>query len=359
MEDIIGKTVADFMPEESARLVAEMEAEVFGTRKAVLNREVELVQADGTKRWFLSTRVPLRDEVGGVQSLLCIDRDITDRKKSEQRLVALNADLFAALADLKNAHEELRSVQLQLIEAEKMKSIGRLAAGVAHEVKNPLAVIRMGIDFFSQNVVGKDPLAGEVLEEMLQSIARADEVIKGLLDYSAPRDLELAESGLNEIVEHALTLVRGEISSEKFKIELDLAKDLPPVNVDALKISQVLVNLMLNAIHAMEDGGTLGVRTRIEQVTGVGPNISDKRSEIFRPGDHMAVIEIEDTGHGIDPSKLEMIFEPFFTTKPTGKGTGLGLTVVKSIIDLHGGFVEAMNRPEGGARITISLKVNK
>jgi signal transduction histidine kinase len=289
--------------------------------------------------------------------VVCIERDITAQKLNEQRLIKVNAELFSALADLKNTHEELRALQMQLIEAEKMKSIGRLAAGIAHEVKNPLAVIRMGADFLSKHSAAADPTVRAVIGEMLQSVERADAVIRGLLDYSAPHTLELAEAGLNEIVQQALTLVRGEMLAGRHFVVTELKEGLPPLKVDALKISQVVVNLIVNALHAMEDGGTLTIRTRTRQITGVGPNIGDSRSEAFHAGDRVVCLDIEDTGPGIPADMIPKLFDPFFTTKPTGKGTGLGLTVAKSIIDLHRGTIEVANKPEGGARMTVTLKI--
>jgi signal transduction histidine kinase len=143
----------------------------------------------------------------------------------------------------------------------------------------------------------------------------------------------------------------------RFEVRLELQEDLPKVKMDALKISQVAVNLLVNAIQAMENGGTLTLRTRSAQITGVGHNIGDERSEAFRLGDRVAILEVEDTGPGVPPDKLPKLFDPFFTTKPTGKGTGLGLTVTKSIIDLHRGTIEVANKPDGGARMTVTLKI--
>jgi signal transduction histidine kinase len=114
---------------------------------------------------------------------------------------------------------------------------------------------------------------------------------------------------------------------------------------------------LTNALHAMHDGGTLTLRTYTRQLTGVGANISDSRSESFRVGETIVFAEVEDTGSGIPEEKLAKIFEPFFTTKPTGKGTGLGLSVVKTIVDLHGATIDVRNMPEGGVRATIMFKV--
>ena len=277
-------------------------------------------------------------------------------KEAEEKLKAANAELSQTLSNLQEASEQLRSIQLQLIEAEKMKSIGRLAAGVAHEVKNPLAIINMGVDYIARLEIG-DATLKEILMEMRAAVRRADNVIRGLLDFSAPRQLEVADESLTDIILHALTLVRGEMSGKEYKLATDFQAGLPMLRLDRMKVEQVFVNLITNAIHAMPEGGALAVRVYAKQLTGMGQNLAGSATEAFHVGDQVVVAEIDDTGSGIPEAKLGKIFDPFFTTKPTGKGTGLGLTVTRSIIDLHGGTIEITNRPEGGARATVMFKI--
>jgi signal transduction histidine kinase len=237
-----------------------------------------------------------------------------------------------------------------------MKSIGRLAAGVAHEVKNPLAIITVGVDYM-EGLPSEDKNSKEILREMRSAVKRADNVIRGLLDFSAPRRLEVTEASLTEIIEHATVLVRGEMSGKQYQMVNEYEPNIPPLKLDKMKVEQVFVNLITNAIHAMPDGGTLTVRVYSKQLTGVGENLAGTAPEAFHVGDQVVVAEIDDTGTGIPEAKLGTIFDPFYTTKPTGKGTGLGLTVTRSIIDLHGGTIEITNRPEGGARATVMFKI--
>ena len=355
-DEVIGKSVFDFFPREVAQEFNVADAAIMQSGEPLLNHEEMVTDSQGGRKWLLTTKVPLRDASGAIHGLVCIGRDITEQKLADERLHQANAELSATLGDLKTAHEQLRSIQLQLIEAEKMKSIGRLAAGVAHEVKNPLAIITMGIDYLRQQNFTDDSNIPLILKDLSEAVQRADNVIRGLLDFSAPRKLELSEENLNAIIEHALLLVRGEMSGEHFRIVKQLQADLPLVKLDRTKIGQVFVNLFTNAAHAMEGGGTLSVRTTSQQLTGVGANVGDIRSESFRVGDKLIVVEVEDTGTGIPEDKLTKVFDPFYTTKPTGQGTGLGLSVTRSIIDLHGGTIEIRNRPEGGARVTIMFK---
>jgi len=363
-EDVVGKTVFDFFPEEIAMEYHAYDQAIMLSGKPLLNHVEPGISPDGEPGWVSTTKVPLHDGLGVITGLVCITRDITEQKRAEDGQLKANAalaqnreELLHTLGDLKKAHEELRSVQLQLIEAEKMKSIGRLAAGVAHEVKNPLAIITMGIEYLSRESFSSDSNIPEVLSDISGAVKRADQVIHGLLDFSAPKKLEMKEIDLNAIIEQSLVLVRGEMHGEGFEIVKNLSPDLPLVKLDTIKIGQVFINIFTNAIHSMGDGGTLSVRTFARQLAGVGPNVGDNRSESFRVGEMVVAAEIDDTGPGIPEDKLRKVFEPFFTTKPTGKGTGLGLTVSKTIIDLHGGTIDIVNRPEGGARVTVTFRV--
>ncbi len=356
-EDVIGRTAFDFFPKEEAEDFKRYDDDVVASGKAMENHEECVPDAAGHRRWLLTTKAPIfNPETGAVERLVCIRRDITQMKEAEDKLKAANAELSLALSNLKEASEQLRSIQLQLIEAEKMKSIGRLAAGVAHEVKNPLAIITMGVDYLEGFAHGEDNTL-EILHEMRAAVKRADNVIRGLLDFSAPRQLEVADESLTEILLHALLLVRGEMTGQQYNLVTDFQPNLPLLRLDRMKVEQVFVNLITNAIHAMPEGGALTIRVYRKQLTGMGENVGGTASEAFHAGDQVVVAEIDDTGGGIPEAKLGKIFDPFYTTKPTGKGTGLGLTVTRSIIDLHGGTIEITNRPEGGARATVMFKV--
>lgn len=360
---VIGRTDFDFYTPEHADATFQDEQEVIRSEKPIIGKLSQRTLPDGRTEWSSTTKLPLRDHRQRVVGTFGVTRDLTPVKQLELELAAernrlrdANTELSTTVEKLRRAHEELQSVQLQLIEAEKLKSIGRLAAGVAHEVKNPLAIISMGLDFLRGHLAG-DALAADVLHELDEAVGRADTVVKGLLDYSAPRQLALEPHDLNGIIRTALRLVRGEMLADLHHIETDFLP-LPPVPVDRGKVCQVLVNLFTNALHAMPAGGTLTVRTRTEQITGVGDNIAGERSEVFLAGDQVAVVEIADTGPGIPPELLGRIFEPFVTTKPTGKGTGLGMSVVRSIMNLHRGTVTVRNREPRGALVTLLFNAN-
>ena len=358
---VVGKSVFDFFPKEIAEQLTAIDCAIMESGQAQTNIEERLVDPAGDPMWVLTTKVPWFDDAGTILGIVCISRDVTQQKESEEELLRANAELnrskeevLGAMEKLQAAHHELRNVQLQLIEAEKMKLVGRLAAGVAHEVKNPLAVVKMGTEFLFMHEMAAEPDVRETLTGMADAVQRADTVIRGLLDFSAPKKLELQPESLNAVLERALTLVRGDLKG--IAVEKELGRSLPVVPLDVGKISQVFINLLTNAAHAMEGGGLIVVRTYQKQLTGVGTNMSDQRVESFRVGQTLVVTEIDDTGHGIPEDKLPKIFEPFYTTKPTGKGTGLGLSVVKTIVDLHGATIDLRNLPSGGTRATIMFR---
>ena len=294
-----------------------------------------------TPNWLLRTGFFLL--VGGVTGTL-----FTWLNRQYERLKTAHEELVAS-------HLELQQTQMELIQAEKLESVGRLAAGVAHEVKNPLAILQLGLDFLA-TVIRDNAAVTETIGEMDAAVKRADAVIKGLVDYSRFDKLDLKPQQLNPVVEAALVLVRHELAKERIRVEARLCDTIPPVALDRGKIEQVLVNLFMNAVHAMEGGGELTVTTCERVLAGddlAGFYPSQQR---FAVGDLAVVAEVADTGSGIPEDTLDKLFDPFFTTKPVGKGTGLGLSVCRKIIDLHDAAIGIGNRREGGVKVTILLK---
>jgi signal transduction histidine kinase len=194
----------------------------------------------------------------------------------------------------------------------------------------------MGVEYLTQ-IHDRHGETKSTLEEMRSAIERANSIIIGLLDFSAPKALRLESADVNAILDSSLRLVHHELTRHHIQLTRELAPDLPSLPLDKNKLEQVFVNLFMNAVQAMENGGgTLTVRTCA-----------------LPPGG--AKVEIDDTGPGIPEDKLLKVFDPFFTTKTPGKGTGLGLTVVKQIIALHEGAIAVRNRIEGGLRVTVEF----
>ena len=250
---------------------------------------------------------------------------------------------------------ELRLAQDKLIQAEKMESIGRLAAGIAHEVKNPLAIIQMGIDYIAPEVPDNQT-SREVLQDINEAVARADRVIHGLLDFSRDKQLTLAATDINEVIRDTLHLVEHELHQRVITAKTSLSGALPDIYVDSNKIQQVLINLFMNAAHAMQHEGELLIRSSLINANPQNAAFA-LQSGIFLAAEPAIRVTIEDTGPGIRPQDKEKIFELFYTTKAIGEGSGLGLSVTRNIIKLHHGSIEIDNRAEGGARVTILFKI--
>lgn len=294
---------------------------------------------------------PMRDADSRIVGVMGVSQDITERREAEA--------LKQANAELKKSNEELKGAQLQLIQAEKLQSAGRLAAGVAHEVKNPLATILMGVDYLSKHLTVADPDPAMVLRDMHDAVKRAESVVGGLLDFSAPTELDMNSEELNSVVEQSAMLVKHVLTKYQITVVKQLGGDIPLLTLDRNKIEQVFVNIFLNAIHAMPQGGALTVKTYAKQLTEGSHNVGFREGVRFRVGETVAVAEVEDTGTGIPEDQLAKIFDPFFTTKPTGKGSGLGLAVTNKIIELHGGTLDIRNRKEGGVGVTIMFRVER
>ncbi|MEO8350780.1 MAG: response regulator [Chthoniobacteraceae bacterium] len=259
-------------------------------------------------------------------------------------------------AELIKAHEELKSAQGQLIEAEKLQSVGRLAAGVAHEVRNPLAILEMGVGFLADQPVGEDGKV--ILGEMAEAVKRANDVITNLMDLNSGRELGLRTVDLHELIESALRALSDEFARDGIEIVRSLSTDLPPLDLRAARVEQLFINLFTNAQHAMPEGGRLTI-TSGRRVIGAGEvafQAGQRAGADFHAGDSIIFIEVADNGPGVAPENLPKLFEPFFSTKPTGQGIGLGLTVARKIMDVHRGRIEIRAGTEGGTTVLLTFK---
>lgn len=234
------------------------------------------------------------------------------------------------------------------VEAQKREAVGQLASGMAHEVKNPLMVLLTGVRYLQQRVPAGDPAVKTLLEDMHEAVTRADVVITGLLDYSAPAELRLAPSDVNAAIKRAASSVERELSEAAVALELELSAGLPPIALDTIRFHQVLVHVLRNAVHATPPDGRITARTYA----------TADRNHLDGP-DAVIMLEVDDTGSGIPHDSLGRIFDPFFTTKPPGAGTGLGLAVSRRIVEMHGASINIANRPEGGTRVSIAFRVPK
>lgn len=236
--------------------------------------------------------------------------------------------------------KEVKEKTTQLVQSEKMAAVGQLAAGVAHEINNPLGVI-LG---FSQSVV-KRIRPGDPLEQPLKSIEReamrCKELVQDLLTFSRMDKLEKERIDFNEVLESSLALVIDQAGAQNVSLKKQWSPDIPKIFGNRTQIRQVLVNLYHNALDAMPKGGTLTTRTQ---------KTSFKGKEAIQ-------FQVEDTGHGIPKEALSKIFEPFFTTKEVGKGMGLGLSLVYEIIQKHEGQITVNSEMNKGTTFSVVLPV--
>ncbi len=225
-------------------------------------------------------------------------------------------------------------LERRLVQADKLSSIGLLAAGVAHEVNTPLAVISTYAQMLTKQV-GDDEQKSRMLDKIAKQTFRASEIVNSLLYFSRTSTTELSEVSINNVIQETMSLLDHQFKSAELAVQLKLEGSLPVVTGNAGKLQQVFLNLFLNARDAMEGGGTLTVESGND--------------------DTIVRIDVTDTGHGIAPEHLNRIYDPFFTTKSARKGTGLGLSISYGIIQEHGGTIEVFSRPGGGTRFRLEL----
>ena len=348
-------------PDDRERGQACIQAYLAG-QTSTYELEHRLRHKDGSYRWILARGVALRDAQGKPVRMAGSHVDLTERKQAEEQLRRAYAELFqneaalkTALQNLKIANEALQTTQLQLIQAAKLESVGTLAAGVAHEVKNPLQTILMGVDYLDNNFTGGNGNTKLVLSDMRDAVTRANTIVRELLQLCAATDFEPNELDLNSVVEGSLRLINSEVVASQISVVRKLGAGMPRVRLDRNKMEQVLINLFLNALQAMSQGGVLTVTTRHRRF-GEDPKLSGPAVAQLKPGDSVVIAEVQDTGKGISEEHLPRLFEPFFTTKPAGVGTGLGLSVARKIMDLHGGAIDIRNAPFGGVVVTLVLE---
>lgn len=261
--------------------------------------------------------------------------------------------------EIRKAYEELKQTQDQLIQAEKLNVIGRLASGVAHEVRNPLSIILQGINYLENRIPAKEEGISETLTTLKDNVKRADKIINVLLDFSKATSLDLRPEDVNSILEISLSLVKTRSKFENIESIMETKKDIPKVLADKNKLEQVFINILLNAVQSMPKGGKIIIRSYDKQLEEAKDGIGRRKEDHFQIGEKAVIVEIEDTGVGISEENLKKIFDPFFTTKgPTG-GAGLGLSVTRNIITMHNGLIGIESQTGKGTKVIITLKIAK
>ena len=295
--------------------------------------------------WFANTLSPIRDpSTRDVFAVCIISKDITDRIEKEKKL--------------NDTVELLIKTRDQLIQKDKMAALGRMASGIAHEIRNPLEIIYMGLDYLENNLPDDNPDIRESIEKIFNAVNRADNIIKNVLSFSRQSVYKITQLPLCPLLDNVLTLAEQMIQKNGVSVQREYDNKLLEVAGDHNMLEQVFLNLVNNAVDAMKDRKEkiLTVRAYKQLVTEVGYKTGYRRADFFSIGDEMIVVEISDTGKGIPEEALPKIFEPFFTTKPANEGTGLGLSIAHMIMDRLSGTIDVESRENQGTTFFIKLQ---
>jgi PAS domain S-box-containing protein len=295
--------------------------------------------------WFANTLSPIRDpSTRDVLAVCIISKDITDRIEKEKKLND-TVDLLIKTRD-------------QLIQKDKMAALGRMASGIAHEIRNPLEIIYMGLDYLENNIPDDNSHIRESIEKIFNAVNRADNIIKNILAFSRKSVYKITQLPLCPLLDNVLTLAEQMILKNGVSVRREYDDELLEVAGDHDMLEQVFLNLVNNAVDAMKDckEKILTVRAHKQFVTEVGYKTGYRRADFFSIGDEMIVVEISDTGKGIPEEALPKIFEPFFTTKPANEGTGLGLSISHMIMERLSGTIDVESRKNQGTTFFIKLQ---
>ncbi len=314
-EEVLGKKLSDFLYSRDTKLRREEERLMEGLMvqvkggNVIPNVEVKRKTKEGKEIITSMTISPLRNAEGRIVGASRICKDITDLKKAEERLIL----------------------------AERLSSLGELTAGVAHELRNPLAGIKINTQILSRK---KDlpEMEKKLLNGTQEGIEKIQKIVDDMLHFAKPKALHFSEEEINEVVGKSLAILQTKLKKGNISSVFEGAQGLPKLRIDIHQVQQVLINVILNAIQAMEKGGTLAVRTFLVNGNRVG-------------------IEVRDTGVGVPRSHLKKIFDPFFTTK--SEGTGLGLSISAKILENHEATIDVVSEEGKGSTFTIHFPITR
>ena len=317
--EAIGQPIDRFIPERF-RTAHRTHVQAFGHAKATNRRMGALGAVSGLRangEEFPAEAAISQVEAGGRKLYTVILRDISLRKQLEE----------------------------QLRQTERLAELGTLASGMAHEIGTPMNVILGRAEFLQRKT--KDPDTAKGLQTIIDQVERITRIMNQLLTFARRRPIERRPTNLNKVVVDTLEMVRERFKRHRIELKTDLAPTLPLVEADPDQIGQVILNLAINALHAIGNEGALHIGTSVAAVLdGSGGAATD-----------MVELSVSDSGHGIAPEDLDKIFNPFFTTKEVGKGTGLGLTVVHGIVQEHGGQIKVESETQKGTTFRILLPI--
>jgi two-component system NtrC family sensor kinase len=307
----------------TTRIINPLQKMVLATQK--------IAKGDLTHKLYVKSK----DEIGALAE--SFDRMTEELRRANQKLIEWGTTLEKKVEERTT---EIKQMQAHLIQQEKLASLGKLAAGIAHEINNPLGGILIYSHLLLEDTKKEDPQY-QNLEKIVKETTRCRDIVKGLLQFARPKEPDVTQIDINATLDNALSLLESQAIFQNVTIKKKYADELPPVVADRSQLQQVFINIILNAVDAMDSKGILTLKTAISE------------------GEPFIKVSISDTGQGIKKGDRSRLFEPFFTTKEVGVGTGLGLAICYSIIQKHQGVIEVESEIGKGSTFTVKLPLMK
>jgi len=330
--DLRNKPVREFFPPEEWKKIEAMEIRQRGghahLETKLINKRRQMIDIELSISFITDASGRLAGSIG-------VMRDIRKRRQMENKL-------HESLSALETEYTTLKEYQKQIIQMEKMVTMGTLAAGFAHEIKNPLAIILQGMERIQKSSEKRADEESQQFVKIISNAAqRANEVVTSILRYSRAAQMEVQQVDLCNTIDQTIELLMNHRKMDHIDIRRKYPKNPPPMEGDAIMLQQVFFDLMMNALDAMPKGGQIEIKAELCQKTAKNPK--------------QYVVHLKDSGVGIPTGHLSRIFDPFFTTKETGKGTGLGLSTVYLIVEKHKGTIDVKSRKGQGTTFTLIL----
>lgn len=309
----------------------------FSTTRITIPLQKMVLATQKIAKGDLSHKVDVKstDEIGVLAN--SFNQMTEDLEEAEKKLIEWGKTLEKKVEE---RTQEIRQMQDHLVQSEKLASLGKLAAGIAHEINNPLGGILIYSQLLLEDTDKNNPYY-ENLEKIVKETTRCKNIVKGLLQFARPKEPETTLTNVNDILDKALSLMESQAIFQNITIKREYSSSIPRIIADNTQLQQVFINIIINAADAMEGRGVLTLKTSLGE--------DEQHIEI----------SITDTGHGIMKEDMKRLFEPFFTTKEVGSGTGLGLAISYSIIQKHDGIIEVQSQKGKGSTFTIKLPLRK
>ncbi|MDP8264817.1 MAG: PAS domain S-box protein [Candidatus Aceula lacicola] len=336
--EILGKSViGTIVPatDDSGQDLRRMIDDICSYSERYASNENQNMRKDGSRMWVAWTNKAIVVD-SGIKEILCVGVDVTERKDAEQKLESM-------FLDLQKVHKRLKEAQQQLLQSEKMAAIGQLSAGVAHEVKNPLAIILLSVGALESTIRDLGGEGKKHLKMINDAAERANKVVVELLNFSRYSQLELSDVSLHQALNNVISLVGRTLKNKDVVFNTEFINKDVVVQADKILLEQVFFNLFGNAADAIESNGEIRVKTYVSEIA------EENKKEV--------IIEVLDTGEGMTEEVQKKIFEPFYTTKEPGKGTGLGLSTAYMILERHGGKISVESEVGKGTKFFVTFPI--